>query len=87
MTTIDHGRGLHTTAFAPTLTATGESPSCPQCHTDEFLIFEEFIPARQANHSTELLPASASYSCSECGLFTAHAVPDGWRPPHWFWYS
>ncbi|BBE24263.1 hypothetical protein MN0502_31460 [Arthrobacter sp. MN05-02] len=65
----------------------GEAPSCPRCRTDEYLIFEEFVPARQAEHSTDLIPASASYTCSECGTFNAHAVPASWRPPQWFWYS
>jgi len=50
-------------------------------------MFEEFVPERQAIHSTDLLPASASYSCAECGAFNAHAVPTSWRPPQWFWYS
>ena len=61
------------------------SPITPQYN--DYLIFEEFVPARQAEHSTDLLPASATYTCSECGTFNAHAVPPSWRPPQWFWYS
>lgn len=87
MTTIDHGRNLRTSGSTTPFLDTGESPSCPRCRTDEYLIFEEFVPARQAEHSTDLLPASAGYSCSECGTFNAHTVPASWRPPQWFWYS
>lgn len=87
MTTIDHGRSTRTSGPTSPLLDTGESPSCPRCNTDDYLIFEEFVPARQAEHSTDLLPASASYSCSECGTFNAHTVPTPWRPPQWFWYS
>ncbi|MUK02466.1 hypothetical protein GM708_11360 [Vibrio cholerae] len=87
MTTIDHGRSLRTNSSSLTAKDMGEAPFCPRCGTDEYLIFEEFVPARQADHATRLLPASASYTCSECGTFNAHAVPESWRPPHWFWYS
>lgn len=87
MTTIDHGRSLRTSSSPFSPLEMGEAPSCPRCRTDEYLIFEEFVPARQAEHSTDLIPASASYTCSECGTFNAHAVPASWRPPQWFWYS
>lgn len=87
MTTIDSGRALNTSSSPFSLSDTGEAPSCPRCHTDDYLIVEEFVPARQAEHSTDLLPASASYTCSECGTFNAHTVPASWRPPQWFWYS
>lgn len=87
MTTIDHGRDLRTNSSVSPLSDTAEAPCCPQCRTDEYLIFEEFVPARQAEQSTDLIPASASYTCSECGTFNAHTVPASWRPPQWFWYS
>ncbi|MEG9249643.1 hypothetical protein V6S67_16265 [Arthrobacter sp. Soc17.1.1.1] len=87
MTTLDHGRSLRLGGYPTTLGEKGEVPFCPTCHTDDYLIFEEFVPARQAEHSTDLLPASTSYTCSECGTFNAHAVPPSWRPPQWFWYS
>ncbi|MHA7240444.1 hypothetical protein [Arthrobacter sp. TMS1-12-1] len=87
MTTIDHGRSLRTSSSVFPVQSTEEEPSCPLCLTADYLIFEEFVPARQADHSTDLLPASASYTCSECGTFNAHAVPASWRPPQWFWYN
>ncbi len=87
MTTIDHERNLRINGSASPLSDAAEAPSCPQCRTDDYLIFEEFVPARQAEHSTDLIPASASYTCSECGTFNAHTVPAPWRPPQWFWYS
>ncbi|MHA7287070.1 hypothetical protein ACX80I_12370 [Arthrobacter sp. MDT3-44] len=87
MTTIDSGRSVRTSSSSFFRVDTGEAPSCPRCGTDEYLIFEEFVPARQADHSTDLIPASASYTCSECGTFNAHSVPVSWRPPQWFWYS
>ncbi|MHA7283284.1 hypothetical protein [Arthrobacter sp. TMS2-4] len=87
MTTIDHGRSLRTTTSATATPTSEETPCCPLCRTDDYLIFEEFVPARQADSTSDLLPASASYTCSECGTFNAHAVPESWRPPQWFWYS
>jgi hypothetical protein len=65
----------------------GDLPWCPGCGTDEFLIFEEYVPPRFPSNGEPLLPASASYSCSMCGAFAAHTVPTDWVPPHWFWYS
>lgn len=87
MTTIDHGRSLQASSVPLSIAEAGEAPSCPICGTDEYLIFEEYVPARRANSSEHLLPASAGYTCSECGTFNAHAVPASWRPPRWFWYS
>ena len=87
MTTIDSGRTSFVPGAARFSPEHGEEPTCSGCHSSEYLIFEEFIPARQADHSTELLPPSVSYTCSECGTFNAHTVPAAWRPPQWFWYS
>lgn len=87
MTMIDHTRSLQTSRSSTTDELAGEAPTCPRCHTDDYLIYEEFVPARQADHTTRLLPASVSYACSECGTFNAHAVPASWRPPQWFWYN
>ena len=87
MTTIDSGRTFRQQSTDNLLANSAEEPSCPGCHSTEYLIFEEFVPARQADHSMDLLPASVSYTCSECGGFNAHTVPAAWRPPQWFWYS
>ncbi|MHA7262760.1 hypothetical protein ACX80W_06085 [Arthrobacter sp. TMN-37] len=87
MTTID---STHTPGAARTGTVpieAGELPWCHGCGTDEFLIFEEYVPPRLPIGGGAILPASAGYSCSECGSFAAHTVPGDWSPPHWFWYS
>lgn len=62
-------------------------PWCERCATDEFLIYEDFVPARVSSEGRDLIPASVSYSCSVCGSFNGHQVPPMWSPPHWFWYS
>lgn len=64
-----------------------ELPWCGNCATDEFLIFEEFVPASVAAGSRDVVPASVSYSCSVCGRFNGHEVPPTWSPPNWLWYN
>jgi hypothetical protein len=70
----------------PIRLATPQRPFCEVCRSDEFLVYEEFVPARVLTAGTGK-PAEASYTCIECGQFSAHAVPDGWEPPGWFWYA
>lgn len=79
-----------------TLTAGGRSaqsspdvpnaPDCQSCGTDQFLIVEEFTPYRLLPGG-QRIPATASYSCSRCGSFSGHEVPDSWAPVGWFWYA
>jgi hypothetical protein len=64
-----------------------ELPWCSNCRTDEFLIYEEFVPASVAVGSRDVVAASVSYSCSVCGRFNGHEVPPTWSPPNWFWYN
>lgn len=63
------------------------APGCGDCGTDKFLIFEDYIPARYATDHSGLLPPSVSYTCSQCGDFSAHDTPVGWVPPGWHWYA
>jgi len=62
------------------------APDCRQCGTDQYLIVEEFTPLRLLPDG-QPVPANASYSCSRCGSFSGHEVPDSWRPAGWFWYA
>ncbi|MBG6179295.1 hypothetical protein [Arthrobacter sp. CAN_A1] len=62
-------------------------PWCTACDTGEFLIYEDFVPARLAAREDESHAACVSYSCSVCGRFNGHEVPALWNPPNWFWYS
>lgn len=62
---------------------TAQVPSCGNCGTAESLIFEDFVPARLASPGREAVPATAAYSCAECGGFSAHPVPASWCPPNW----
>ncbi|MHA7140268.1 MULTISPECIES: hypothetical protein [unclassified Arthrobacter] len=62
-------------------------PWCSECDTDEFLMYEDFVPARRPAGGGHLVAASVNYSCSVCGRFNGHEVPDSWNPPNWFWYS
>ena len=72
---------------APTLEWPGaELPFCATCRTDEYLVFEEYVPSRIVPGDGPK-PAETSYSCLMCGQFNAHEVPPGWEPPGWFWYA
>jgi hypothetical protein len=72
---------------APTLEGPGpELPFCATCRTDEYLVFEEYVPSRIVPVDGPT-PAETSYSCLQCGQFNAHEVPPGWEPPGWFWYA
>jgi hypothetical protein len=63
-----------------------EVPFCLDCRSDEFLIFEDFVPARIQPNGLQN-QANASYSCSNCGQFSGHQVPPSWTPPGWDWYA
>jgi ribosomal protein S27AE len=66
--------------------AEAEAPSCPGCGTDEFLHFQEYIPARTLPDRRQE-PARAAYTCSRCGSTRTHHVPDMWTPPDWDWFA
>ncbi|WP_155850224.1 hypothetical protein [Arthrobacter sp. Br18] len=87
MTTVDQNRAVRRARGIIPLTVTGEVPWCQPCNTADYLIFEEYVPARVGiGHGRRIL-GSASYSCSACGSFSAHSVPETWSPPRWFWYT
>lgn len=85
----DSPRAASVTALpGPSAVAAPEQvPMCDTCGTDEHLIYEEYVPARLAIRGSEAEPASAAYSCSECGRFSAHVVPASWCPPNWSFYG
>lgn len=62
-------------------------PFCENCGTDEYLLYEDFAPARTLPGGRSAGRASVSYSCTQCGGFSGHDVPATWAPPNWFWYS
>lgn len=62
-------------------------PWCCDCDTDEYLIYEDFVPARIPAGTDEHIAASVNYSCSVCGRFNGHEVPSSRSPPNWFWYT
>ncbi|WP_196883656.1 hypothetical protein [Arthrobacter sp. CAN_A214] len=87
MTTINHNRAVHRMRGTVPLNVKGEVPWCQSCDSADYLIFEEYLPARvDGGHGSRIL-GSAAYSCSACGSFSAHSVPDTWSPPRWFWYT
>ncbi len=69
------------------IAAPAQVPTCDTCGTDEHLIYEEYVPARMSSPGSDAVSANASYSCSECGRFSAHAVPASWCPPNWSFYG
>lgn len=62
-------------------------PWCSDCDTDEYLSYEDFVPARIPAGAEDYLAPSVNYSCSVCGGFNGHEVPSSWSPPDWFWYT
>jgi hypothetical protein len=79
-----HSRTQHGFAEPPFIG--GARPSCGACGSAEYLVFEEYVPAR-VMPGKELKPPEVSYSCLRCGQFNAHEVPADWEPPGWFWYA
>jgi len=63
-----------------------ERPCCPDCGSADYLVFDDYVPARLLQES-RWSPASASYTCSQCGGNGGREVPSGWVPPGWFWYQ
>ena len=61
-------------------------PSCAACGTDQYLAYEDFIPARTLPTGA-VVPPSVNYTCTKCEHYSGHGVPEGWEPPGWFWYS
>lgn len=61
-------------------------PWCRRCGTDEYLIWENYVPPRLLPTGA-LQPANISYTCSSCEQFSGHEVPASWVPPDWFWYE
>jgi 5-methylcytosine-specific restriction endonuclease McrA len=80
MTLTAGGRSAQPSPDVPT------APYCQHCGTNQYLIVEEFTPLRLLPDG-QRVPANASYSCSRCGSFSGHEVPDSWTPVGWFWYA
>lgn len=80
---------MHAHSHSATKTAPGAAPAvpfCPACGTDEFLLIEDYVPARILPDGQNK-PADVSYSCSKCGQFSGHEVPPTWTPPGWNWFA
>ncbi len=73
----------HDSIPAPPLVA----PGCEDCGTGAYLIVEDYIPGVFTPDGHGLRPASVSYTCSNCGGFSAHDVPAIWTLPGWHWYA
>jgi hypothetical protein len=60
---------------APPLEGAGpELPFCDTCRSDEYLVFEEYVPSRIVPGDGPT-SAETSYSCLQCGQFNAHEFP------------
>lgn len=55
-------------------------PFCYLCGTARFLMYENFAPP-QLLPSGHLLTGGVNYTCMQCGQFSGHNIPAGWRPP------
>lgn len=56
------------------------APACARCKTDSYIYIEEYIPP-QINDDGELTKlGEASYFCTRCVEYAAHAVPPLWTP-------
>lgn len=56
------------------------APACARCKTSSYIYIEEFIPP-EINDDGELTKlGEASYFCTRCVEYAAHAVPPLWTP-------
>ena len=60
------------------------SPYCERCGTDEFIYLETFVPATHRRDGSISKLGEATYFCSGCDDYSAHAVPASWVPPGWY---
>jgi len=60
------------------------SPYCERCGTDEFIYLETFAPATHRRDGSISKLGEATYFCSGCDDYSAHAVPASWVPPGWY---
>ena len=60
------------------------SPYCERCGTDEFIYLETFVPAARGRDGSISKLGEATYFCSGCEDYSAHAVPASWVPPGWY---
>jgi hypothetical protein len=61
-----------------------DSPYCERCGTDEFIYLETFVPATRRRDGSINKLGEATYFCSGCDDYSAHAVPASWVPPGWY---
>lgn len=59
-------------------------PYCERCGTDEFVYLETFVPAKHRRDGSVSKLGEATYFCSGCEDYSAHAVPASWAPPGWY---
>ncbi|WP_155838733.1 hypothetical protein [Arthrobacter castelli] len=55
-------------------------PACGNCKTETYLYIEEFTPASVGDEGELIQLAEASYFCTRCLEYAAHAVPPLWTP-------
>lgn len=91
MTTIDLETKANAsrTASAATTAATTDRqvnhklvavPTCGNCKTETYLYIEHFTPAEIDDDGQLAQLAEASYFCTRCLGYAAHAVPPMWTP-------
>lgn len=60
------------------------APACARCKTDSYIYIEEFVPPK-VNDDGELAKlGEASYFCTRCVEYAAHAVPPLWTPEGYY---
>lgn len=80
MTTFNQDSGATTNQSAQADSRLVTEPYCNKCRTDAYLYVEDFTPARIGQDGTLLRLGEASYFCTRCVQYAAHAVPPLWTP-------
>lgn len=59
-------------------------PACARCKSSSFIYVEEFIPPQLSDEGELVKLGEASYFCTRCVEYAAHAVPPMWTPEGWY---
>lgn len=59
-------------------------PGCARCKSSSFIYVEEFIPPQLSEDGELIKLGEASYFCTRCVEYAAHAVPPMWSPEGWY---
>lgn len=60
------------------------APACARCKTSSFIYIEEYVPPKMNDDGELTKLGEASYFCTRCVEYAAHAVPPLWTPDGYY---